>query len=297
MNVEGKLWWAMVAQRFYDYLITDNKYINTDLQKGSIKSMSGCWEHTAMSWSALQDARQRKRSLVLLWLDLANAYGSVPHQLIFFALRRYHVPAEWIRLVELYYGGQWGRLTVDEIVSEWELFERGIFAGCTLSVILFLAAINVIIEYVSMGRLPRYQLSGGLTLPLIRGFMDDLALALKSVPAAKMCLVRVVKALKWARMKPKPPKSRSLVMVKGRVMDVQPFVVDSLEIPSVQKKPVKSLGRVFDSSVSDRRAKKQLETKVIDSTKVIDKSDYTGYMKLWILNNVLLPKIKCQLTV
>ena len=31
--------------------------------------------------------------------------------------------------------------------SDWHQHQRGIFAGCTLSIILFLAGINIIIEY------------------------------------------------------------------------------------------------------------------------------------------------------
>ena len=151
---------------------------------------------------------------------------------------------------------------MDEMVSDWELFEKGIFAGCTLSVILFLAAINVVIEYVTMGKLPRYQITNGPYLPSIRGFMDDLALAAKSVPAAKMILDRVTRAVEWARMKQKASKSRSLVMVKGRSMNVEPFEVEDTPIPSVQRKCVKSLGRVFDETVTDKRAKEQLQKKV-----------------------------------
>jgi hypothetical protein len=297
MNVEGKLFWAMVAQRFYDYLITDSMYIDITKQKGSIHSMSGCLEHNTMSWTALKDARKQKKSLVLIWLDLANAYGSVPHQLIFFALKRYGVPKEWIELVRKYYDGLWGRLKLNEIISDWELFEKGIFAGCTLSVILFLAAINVVLEYVSIGKLPRYRITDGPPLPLIRGFMDDLALAARTVPVAKMILKRVTEVLRWARMKQKAKKSRSLVMVKGRTMNVKPFEVEDVAIPSVQEKPIKSLGRVYNHSVSDKKAREQLQVKVKEGILKIDKSDFTGYMKLWFLNHVLVPKFTSQLTV
>ena len=35
----------------------------------------------------LKSSKSQKGSLAAIWLDIANAYGSVPHQLIFFALR------------------------------------------------------------------------------------------------------------------------------------------------------------------------------------------------------------------
>ena len=135
-NVEGKLFWSLISNKLYKYLVVENKIIDTSCQKGSIQKMSGCWEHMSMVWNALQDARRRGKSLAVLWLDLANAYGSVPHQLIKFALRRYGIPQFWIELIFSYYDGLWGRSFADKVCSDWHLYEKGIFPGCTLSVIL-----------------------------------------------------------------------------------------------------------------------------------------------------------------
>ena len=78
-NVEEKLFWSLIAQRFYQHLVTKNNLIDTTFQEGSIQKMTACWEHTSMVWAALKDARSKRRSLSIIWLDLANAYGSVPH--------------------------------------------------------------------------------------------------------------------------------------------------------------------------------------------------------------------------
>ena len=88
LNVEGKIYWALIAKRLYSYLIEDNNYIKTSSQKGSIKGMVGCWKHTSMVWSALKEAKPTRSRLAMLWLNLANAYGTFPHKLIEFALRR-----------------------------------------------------------------------------------------------------------------------------------------------------------------------------------------------------------------
>ena len=41
--------------------------------------------------------------MVVTWLDIANAYGSIPHSLIMGSLRKAHVPEEEVSLVESYY--------------------------------------------------------------------------------------------------------------------------------------------------------------------------------------------------
>ena len=55
-----------------------NKYVNTSIQKGGVPGVPVCIEHSSMIWEAIQRARKRRLSLYVVWLDLANAYGSVP---------------------------------------------------------------------------------------------------------------------------------------------------------------------------------------------------------------------------
>lgn len=46
-----------------------------------------------MIWKQIQMAKQSKSDLHVVWLDLADAYGSVTHQLIQFALDFFHIPS------------------------------------------------------------------------------------------------------------------------------------------------------------------------------------------------------------
>ena len=102
MNVEGKLFFAMKAARLTDYMLV-NSYIDTSLQKGGVPGVSGCLEHTAVLSQLIKEAKADKKNLVITWLDIANAYGSLPHWLITTSLRRAHVPEETHKLREEYY--------------------------------------------------------------------------------------------------------------------------------------------------------------------------------------------------
>ena len=186
---------------------------------------------------------------------------------------------------------------MDGVVSGWYRYEKGIFAGCTLSVILFLAAFNVIIEYVKMGSYAGYTLSNKKEIEVVRGFMDDVSILGRSVPEIKHALLRTNQVLKWSRMMLKPTKSRSLVMQKGRVMLVEPFVVDGQVIPCIQKEPLKTLGRYFDFTITDRKARDDLKDKLLAGIKYINRSLLTSFMKLWVLHHLLVPQIQWQLMV
>ena len=289
MNVEGKLFWSLVAHRLYQHLVEQNKLINTSSQKGSIRKMAGVWEHISMVWSALKDARLRKKSLVVIWLDLANAYGSVPHALILFALKRYNVPPSWITLIMHYFCGLWGRTSASGVSSDWFKYEKGIFAGCTVSVIIFLAAFNILLELIQTARVPCYKLHGSVEMPLLRGFMDDLTLMTVGVPYARLMLRKVQQALLWSRMAAKGSKSRSCVIKCGRSMNVEPFTINEGEIiPSIQRIPIRFLGRMIDGSLADRKSRQKLLEGIQSGLKRIDKSLFTGVMKLFTYQSVLL---------
>ena len=172
-----------------------------------------------------------------------DAPCSALHKLIEFALRRYHVPDEWIELILAYYDGLWGRSSSSGVTSDWARYERGVFAGCTVSVILFLIAFNIILEYVDRGDLERCVLNE-MTIEALRAFMDDISILVPKVPTAHLALERTNNVLKWARMALKADKSRSLFMKRGTVQKVQPFSVNGEVIPSLHTKPLRTLGRV-----------------------------------------------------
>ena len=67
--------------------------------------------------------------------------------------------------------------------------------------------------------------------------------------------------------------------------------------PSIHKKPLKTLGRIFDGTLNDRKAREELEVKVKEGLRLIDRSLFTGVMKLWILHHVLVPKISWHLMI
>lgn len=41
----------------------------------------------------IQEVRENKSNLSVLWLDLANAFGSFPHKLIHLTLMKHYVPS------------------------------------------------------------------------------------------------------------------------------------------------------------------------------------------------------------
>ena len=151
------------------------------------------------------------------------------------------------------------------------------------------------------------MMATGNRIELLRGFMDDVSILTRSIPMARIALRRTEVAVAWARMKLKPGKSRSFVMENGRPSDVEPFavggelvdgqVVGGDVIPALQRKPLRTLGRVYNAAVSDVWYKAELEQKVEPRLKQLNRSKAKGAMKLWALHHILLPQVRWDLMV
>ncbi|KAK0142995.1 hypothetical protein N1851_018893 [Merluccius polli] len=83
-------------------------------------------------------------NLSVLWLDLANAYGSIPHTLVQLTLTKHHVPSRCRDLIADYYSNFRTRVSSGAITSSWHKVEIGIITGCTISVTLFSLAMNML---------------------------------------------------------------------------------------------------------------------------------------------------------
>ena len=253
LNVEGKLFFSLISQRLENHIIKENNFIDKSIQKGCMEKVPGCWEHMSVVWSSLKAAKADHSNLAAIWLDIANAYGSVPHKLIFFALERYGVPKLYLNLIRSYYIGLWSKSFSNNAPSDWHQHQKGIFIGCTASIILFLSAMNVLIEFIC-----HHHIDLSLSTPPVKAFMDDLFLMSSSVEQTKSLLDRCVTALSWCGMSFRAPKSRSIVICKGKIVDKSPFSVsfvnERVSIPSIHSKPVRFLGRSIESSLSDKSA-------------------------------------------
>lgn len=87
-----------------------------------------------------------------------------------------------------------------------------IVTRCTISVILFTAAMNLLVNSVEKPRRGSV-LASGIQQALIMAFMDNPTITAKSVPEGRWILEDLVELTKAARMEFKS-KSRSLVRVE-----------------------------------------------------------------------------------
>ncbi|KAJ8016037.1 hypothetical protein DPEC_G00002970 [Dallia pectoralis] len=221
-----------------------------------------------MIWHQIQAAKKEKRDIHVIFLDLANAFGSAPHNLLWESFSFFHVPSIVTNLVKAYFKDLQLCFTTADFTTSWQCLEVGIMAGCTISPLAFTMAMEVII------RASRWVVGGektknGIRLPPIRAYMDDMTTLTTTAACTRRLLGKLQENIKWARMKIKPNKSRSISIVKGQLKNVR-FCIGYDPIPTASEQPVKSLGRWYNASLGDKDQVQQMERTM------------TSFVKKWL---------------
>ncbi|CAC5393214.1 unnamed protein product [Mytilus coruscus] len=275
LNVEGNIFFSIMARRMTSYM-TDNNYEDISVQKDGVPGFSGCIEYTSINSQLIQEAKVNKKDLTV---DLANAYGTIPHMLIQESLDRYHIPDHCKRVIRSYLSGIELRFTTSTFTATWQILQKRIVTGCTISVILFVMGINMIIKSGEREKLEaqNHQLTLG-------NYQIE----------ARWVLKALEETVTFVRLAFKPKKSRALIIRKGNSTHKIELKVQEV-IPSIIDNPVKCLRKWFDDSLSDKNNIRRIEQQVSDGMRNIDKIGLQEKLKAWIYQHGLLPRISWPL--
>ena len=293
LNVEGKIFFSIMASRLTEFVMS-KQYVDISVQKGGIPGVPGCIEHTSMIWEAIQRAKRSRLSLYVVWLDLANAYGSVPH--LWKTLEAHHVPQPVVHILQEYFSGFMMRFSTKTYTTRWVPLEVGIAMGCTISPSFFVLAMQILLKAAG-SNIPEAHIDKGVYMPPIKAFMDDTTLIMNRKKVVQNTLDKLNNLLGWCRMAFKPAKSRSLALIRGKICRDVFFDVAEQRIPTVSEEPVKSLGRVFDESLTVKSMRGAILQQTIKGLQAIEAAAPQGRFKVWLFQFVLLPRLLWPLTI
>lgn len=116
-------------------------------QKGFLP-FEGCAEHNFILQEVLQSARDARGNVSVAWLDLENAFGSVPHESLFGCLRDAGLEDELALLQDMYTNAG----TLLPGVLDPVLFLAGVKQGDPISAILFVIVIEPLLRVLPLSR-------------------------------------------------------------------------------------------------------------------------------------------------
>ena len=208
----SKVFTNLVKRRWLSYMV-NNHFLNTATQKAFINGVPGCSEHHLKLLSILQEAQRKRKSLCVCWLDLANAFGSVHHDLITFALAHYHAPPELIHLVSKIYDGLTAVISTKSWTTDPIHLQLGVYQGDLLSVIIFNTVMNTLVDSITQ----RYS-QLGYSLTSVRSkinllqYADDTSLIGDGPSSCQHLLSLTESWLAWSRMRANVPKCVSVAI-------------------------------------------------------------------------------------
>lgn len=307
-NTDGKIFFTIIADRLQKYMIK-NGYIKLKKQKGFLADTAGCVEHSFVLWEALRDAKTNQKCFVTAWLDLANAYGSVRHNLIQFALWWYRIPKFIQDLIWAYYELLCAKIVTKKWSTGFFLFDIGCFQGCVISAILFDCVFNLLLDFLAPMESLGYQFKIARVVTMDQAYADDLTITTTKPKDSQMVLDKTDTWLEWTdTMKAKPSKCVSLayrqfkpgstsskgyipltdtiyapydprLTIRGEPVK---FIFDHTQKDYFKSTHFKFLGRWISGYINEQNVQEFIKKKFLDLMSTVDKCMVSGINKLWI---------------
>lgn len=185
-------------------------------QKGFTPA-EGCLEHNFILQEALDDARRRSREVCAAWLDLSNAFGSVPHASLLAALRQAGLNHDQLELVADLYSDSFTAVRHKNGVTPDIPFLAGVRQGCPLSPILFNITMESLLRVVT-SRSERYGYPLRGSHVSLLAYADDVVLVASCPESLQSQLNLINQAAGWVGLSFKPSKCATLHMSRKKVL-------------------------------------------------------------------------------
>lgn len=277
----SKLYSACVAQRLTSWCST-NKRISKP-QKGFMP-YEGCMEHNFIVQSIIEDTRRSRKNCCLAWLDLTNAFGSIPHKYIFKALNSLGLSDTAI-IEELYSGGT-THIKCGSGETKSININAGVKQGCPLSPIIFNLAIEPMLRAL-------LKAESGYTIHnqsfKVLAYADDLVLTADSIDGLQKLLDIASKVACWSGLTFNASKCATL-HIDGRQRSSLPseFVVQNGVPPVLQDGDAYThLGIPTGMKVSNSPDTRG----IVNDINKIDKSLLAPWQKTEAINVFILPQL------
>jgi hypothetical protein len=316
-NTIGKIFFAVIAKRLEKYMMV-NDFISS-VQKGFKAETPGCLEHSFAMYEALLNAKAHQKQIVVAWFDLCNAYGSVRHNLIQFALDWYHVPILIRELILNYYDKICAQIRTKDWTSDTFLFDIGLFQGCVLSCILFNCVFQLLLDMIGhLGEKNGYTFKGTQTILHDQAFADDLSLISSSPERMQSTITVLEMGLRWAHLRAKPQKCVCFALKKfdprfEHKVDYERygdtvycpfdpnltiagqklrFIINTEADPeSLQSDHFKELGRWISADLTEDKMKLEIEKRLSADLGTIEESGVNGLCKLFLFEHFVVSRL------
>ena len=292
-NCDGKIFNTVIQEAVANHTLSKFNF-----QKGFRKGVSGCIEHATITSEIFKEVKALRKNLTIVWVDLADAFGSVKHQLIFFALKYFGIHERIIGFYKRYYSSMRVQIRVGEGLTPTIPFEVGVFQGCVSSPTLFNLVFQLLLFSLAVHQQEAYEFNNKSLQLLVAAFADDLQLTTSSKAGAKLLIKSLEQFLSWSRgMKAKPQKCIAHSFVQGKPANPD-LKINNVPITNLQEAgEFKYLGRWFEPNAKEQKLRERLTTFTRNFLKKVDAMPLYGSQKAWSVQHLLLSRLTWSLMI
>jgi len=289
-----KLYTSILSRRLSksisDRKLLDSPDLITSHEQLGFEQTEGCTEHIFELQSCLSHARQSGSNLFVCFLDLSNAFGSVPHSLIQLMLQRIGFGTRFCDIVDDMYRDATMTVKSNGLESSPIPICAGVKQGDPLSPTLFCVALEYIIRNLKK-KLPGsgYQWCPGHSTFLL-AYADDLALVCKSADELSKSLAELSRLADICGLSFKPAKCATLSVCGGQAIDRQ-FEIQRTKMPALNKGQFYLyLGAPIGLGISTAAVFSNLFTKARNDLQLISGSALAAFQKLDAIKTFIVPR-------
>jgi len=235
-----KIYIALLQRRLGAWAESNNRLHNG--QKGFREGVAGCDEHQFVSHAILDDTRRSRLPLYMVYYDIRNAFGAIPHAYLWFVLKELGVPASFIALLKDVYTNAFTMVSTAHGTSTPIHQRAGVFQGCPLSPLLFILGMAPLLETLHAFETDYgVQLAGDVRLATT-AFADDIKIFSRSKLGIQHLHDIVARFLDWTTLQANPSKCALLATVPDphsvgrykRLEDPLNLILNGVNIPKLQ---------------------------------------------------------------
>ena len=184
-------------------------------QKGFLPGVRGIQEHTHILHTSIEEAKHSRRDLTIVWLDLCNAFGSIPHDVLNTLFASLPLPDELRGILHDIYANNIQEFSVgNDTVTVFPT--TGVRQGDPLSSVVFNLAAEPLIRTVKRSN-SGFRLFDSRVVTT--AYADDIAVIGEAALEVQQTLAKTKTTAADLGLAFNPSKCSALVLLKGKCSD------------------------------------------------------------------------------
>lgn len=275
-----------------------NQILTTDDRQVGFKPVNGCSMNILWLHHLLKHARHQKRDLYVCLIDVAKAFDSVPHAVIFNALERSLLPSSFIDLIKDQYDKSSTSIVYSNLSSRPISINRGVKQGDPLSPLLFNLVMDELME--RLGDQYGYTLEN-IGSTNIKCFADDVCLISGSRMGMNQLIELTVQFLGEKGLQVNAKKCVTIGLAKAykgkksKIIADPVFSINGTLVPMLgyRENRTKYLGVKFTSEGTEHA--RAIQTQLSETLRRLADTPLKPHQKIDLLRSHIIPRFLFQL--